>query len=255
MKNREFQQAIRQSLHQTPVMPNDPAFHNAVMLARKEVSQRQRRTRISFRQFLFMLVRFIGWKVWVIQGTSLLVICSMLSQLFDSWVHPLYAVKLLLCLSVLIFSTALPFICRSNRYHMQEIEAASRFSSAALLMAKFVVIGIGDFGMLGGIFLFTLMKSSIGAGSVLLYVSFPFLLTCCGCLYMLGHFAPNWALAGSSGFSAFLVLSFASIPGQYIPTQSVPVFWIGVCLCLTLLCVYQFRYILCRSSYTEKQVA
>lgn len=255
MKNKDFRHTLSRSLHQTPVRANGAAFQNAVLLAKKEAAKRCGRTRLSFANFLAMQIRFIGWKVWMIQGASLAVICGSLSRFFDIWVDPLYAVKLLLCLSVLVFSTALPFICRANRYRMQEIEAASRFSSTALLTAKLAVIGIGDLGMLGGIFLTALMKSSIGAGGALLYVSFPFLLLCCGCLYLLGHLTPKWVFAGSTGFSAFLVLSFAALPRQFIPAQSIPAVWIGICFGLIVLCGYQFRYLLCRSSYTEMQIA
>lgn len=253
MKNKDFRQALSRSLHQPPATEKYAAFQNTVFLAKKEAARRQRRTHISFAGFLAMQVKFIGWKIWGIQGASLLVICGILSRLFDGWVSPLSAVKLLLCLSVLVFSTALPFICRSNRYRMQEIEAASRFSSGALLTAKLTVIGIGDLGMLGGIFLTALIKSSIGAGSALLYVSLPFLLSCCGCLYLLGHFTPKWVLAGSTGFSALLVLSFAALPSRFIPPLSI--LWIGICFGLIVLCGYQFRYLLCRSSYTEMQIA
>ncbi|MBD5550504.1 MAG: hypothetical protein HDQ96_04915 [Lachnospiraceae bacterium] len=256
MRNDNFEKKLKRSLHQLPVIESREHFGNTLMLFGKEACERQKRKRISFAYFLSMQIRFIGWKIWGIQSLSLLLIGKMLFHLYGD-LRPQYMIKLLFCLSVLVFMTALPFIYRSVRWQMQEIEAAARFSSIKLLMAKLVVIGMGDIWILSGIFLTVLVKTPLRAESAIFYLCFPFLLTGSGCLFMLGHLSPGRSLVGSMGLCSGLMLAFAFIPGRYefVFQQSFSAGWIIICALLLAFCVYQFRYIIYRSAYMEMQVA
>lgn len=152
--------------------------------------------------------------------------------------------------------TALPFIYRSIRYQMQEVEAATYFSSVKLLMARLAVIGIGDIFILAGICILTLVKTPLLAGNAILNLCFPFLLVVSGCLFMLGHFNPKHFFVGSLVFCSVLVLGCAVIPGRFeaLFQQTFTVGWMGICALLILFCTQQFQYILYRSSYTEMQI-
>lgn len=256
MRNNNFEGKLKQSLHRPPVMVSREHFEDTLILSEKEAYRRQKRKSISFAYFLSMQIRFIGWKIWGIQGLSLLLIGEMFFHLYGDF-SPNYMIKLLFCLSVLVFMTALPFIYRSVRWQMQEIEAAARFSSVKLLMAKLVVIGIGDIWILSGIFLKVLVKTPVRAENAIFYLCFPFLLTGSGCLFMLGHLSPRQFLIGSTALCSGLILTFAFIPGRFEPVfqQSFSAGWIIICVLLLAFCIYQFRYIIYRSAYTEMQVA
>lgn len=256
MRNDNFEKKLKQSLHQAPAMVSEEHFENTLLLAGKEAYRKQKRKRISFTHFLSMQIKFIGWRIWSIQGVSLLIVGGIISCSYDYWKYPQYMVKLLFCLSVLVFMTALPFIHRSVRYQMQEIEAATHFSSVKLLMAKFAVIGIRDVLMLSGIFFTTIVKTSLQADRAVLYLCFPFLLVCSGCLFMLGHFTPKQFFVGSMGLCSFLVLAFSIVPGHYehLFRQSFSARWIVICVLLIAFCTHQFRYIIHHSSYAEMQV-
>lgn len=152
--------------------------------------------------------------------------------------------------------TALPLLYRSARWRMQEIEAAARFSSIKLLLSKLIVIAIGDLSLLGGIFLTALVKTSLRADTIVIYLCFPFLLAGGGCLFMLGHFPPGRFLTGSLLFCSALALTFAFLPEQrrllFQPTFSAG--WAVVCGLLFAFCAHQIRYLIKTSTYVEMQL-
>ncbi len=256
MRNEELERQLRKSFQQSYITADENRLKNIQMLAGREILRRKERERISFSRFLLMQVKFIGWKVWTLQLFFLLMINRAFVSLYGRE-NPRYLIKLLACLSILVLMMALPFLYRSVRYRMQEVETASRFSAVKLLTARLVMIGIGDLFLLGGIFSAATWKTSLGADSVFLSLSFPFLFAGSGCLYLLGHCKAKQFLAGSMGLCLFFILSTAFGPGydetpagQFL-TQSLPV----ICGMLAIFCICQFRYILYRSTYAEMQIA
>lgn len=257
MKEQDLEKKLKQVLHQPSVTANEKHFENTILLVREEANQKQKREHISFTRFLAMQTKYIGWKIWSVQGIFLWIIIYMLSCFYDFRKSPQFVTKLLFCLSILLFMTALPFIYRSVRYQMQEIEAATRFSCVKLLMAKLIVIVIGDIFMMSGIFFTTIIKTSLQADSIILYLCFPFLLVSSCCLFMLGHFMPKQFLTGSMGLCLFFMIAVPSISGQYTALfqQSFSVRWLVICVLLITFCIRQLRYIIYRSCYTEMQIA
>ncbi len=254
--SRDLEQNIRQSLHQPPSVTDDAHMHDTVLLLRKEICRKRDRRRISFVCFVGKQLSLIGWKLWSIQGVFLLLTCRVLSGFPDVLNRPQSLAKLLFCLSVAVFMTALPLLGRSVRYQMQEVEAASLFSSVKLLLAKLIVIGIGDLSLLALIFFFTLIKTDLPAQNAAFYLCFPFLLASSGCLFMLGHFPPGKFLTGSLLFCPALILVFSVLPG---PRASLfqPSFskgWFLVCILLFAFCASQLCYIVKASSYEEMQL-
>lgn len=256
MRERNFERKLRQSLHRSSAVADGKHFEDTVLLAREKAEQRQKRARISFGYFVLKQIKFIGWRIWGVQGIVLLTAGFLFFHLYDGICSPVNMAKLLLCLSVLVFMTAPPFLYRSVRWRMQEIEAAGRLSPVKLLTARLIVIGVGDIGMLCGIFFAVAIKTSLRTGSVLLYLCFPFLLVCGGCLFMLGHFTPKRFLEGSMGFCQFWILVFSVMPEWCkILRQPFSGGWVVACAVLFAFCVLQYRYIIRDSSYAEMQVA
>lgn len=259
MNNRDFEKILKQAMHQPPTINSREHLEYTCLLAEKEICQRHARERISFIRFLAAQIRFIGWKVWAVQGIFLLAVCTVLTSIYGNYFfeRPHTMAKVLFCLSVIVCMTAIPFIYRSVRYQMQEIEAAAYFSSVKLLTAKLMVIGIGDIFILTGIFITTIIKTSLQAGSATLYLCLPFLIVSSICLFLLGHFTPKNFFAGSIGFCSFLIIVCAVLPTRFesLFQQSFSIGWMAVCTLLTAFCIQQFRYILYRSAYTEMQIA
>lgn len=258
MRKKDLETKLGRSL-QPPVTADKKHFADTCLLAEKEFCLRQKRERISFIPFLSAQIKYIGWKIWLGQGGFLLLSSNMFSRFYggDYLKSPLHMAKLLFCLSVLVFMTALPFLYRSVRYRMQEVEAATRFSCVKLLMAKLAIVGIGDIFILSGIFCVTMWNTSLQAGSILLYLCFPFLLAGSGCLFLLGHFTPEQFFAGSTGGCAFLLFAASVLFRQDTLSlfHSFSTGWIAVCGFLVIFCIRQCRYILYRSAYTEMQLS
>lgn len=259
MKRKDLEQQLKKTLHQPPVTADEQHLAKTCLLAETELRRMQARERITFMPFLSMQIRYIGWKIWLMQGIFLLFISRMLNRFYGiSYLeNPLYMAKLLFCLSVLVFMSALPFIYRSVRCRMQEVEAAARFSSAKLLMAKLIIIGIGDLFLLSGIFCVTIWKTSLRADSVILYLCFPFLLAGSCCLFLLGHFTSRQFFTGSLGVCSLLILAAAAVTRHtMLPFySSFSAGWIAVCAFLAAFCAFQFRYILYRSPFAEMQLS
>ncbi len=257
MKEEVFEKELRRALQQPCTIVRENHFEETILLVKEEARRKKKRERFSFLRFLIMQGKYIGWKIWGVQGMVLLIISYLLTCFYHYRVSPPFVAKLMFYLSVLVFMTALPFIYRSVRYQMQEIEAATRFSSVKLLMARLIIIFIGDVFMMSGIFFTTIIKTSLQADSILLYLCFPFLLVSSGCLFMLGHLTPKHFLTGSMGLCLFFIIIISGLPGQYgaLFQQSFSVRWLAVCLLLISFCIKQFYYITHHSCYTEMQIA
>lgn len=255
-KKKEWEKALLQSFHQLPPWSIDARLQAAILPAKREASQKQRRQRISFARFLGKQLPGIGWKLWSLQGLFFLSVNAFLSDAAEYLRSPLRLAKLLFCLSVAVFMTALPLLYRSVRYRMQEIEAAARFSLGKLLLARLIAISIGDLFLLCGIFLVAVAKTSLSADITVIYLCFPFLLAGSGCLYMLGHLSPNRFLAGSLLFCTTLLLVFSFLPEQCAVLFQPSFFAAQIVSCALLLafCARQLRYLIKLSSYEELQL-
>lgn len=255
-KEKQLEQRLKQSLHQIPSVSNNTHLYTTILLAEREARLKQRQERISFARFLAKQIRFIGRKIWIVQGVSLFVMIALISRFYGDSITLHQMIKRLACLSVLVFMTALPLLYRSVRYRMQEIETASRFSGVKLLLARLILIGIGDICLLTGIFLTSIINTLIPADSAFFCLCFPFLLSGSVCLYMLGHLTPGQFLAGSLLSCSFLAVLFALIPGQYMFLYQPSLSAVRALLCafLLALCIHQLRYIIKTSSYEELQL-
>ena len=130
MTNNDLETRLHQAYQGADVEVRSSSMSETILLARKEAYYR--RQRLSFPQFLSMQIRFIGWKVWAVQAAYLLTVCGLLSHLLGQgyWKDPQSVAGLLVCLSLFTFMAAPPFLYRSIRYRMQEVEAVF-FRSAA----------------------------------------------------------------------------------------------------------------------------
>lgn len=258
MTQQKLKRQLKASLHDIEKPVRQEHLELTKSLLAKERYQHDKRERLSFTRFLSMQIRFIGWKIWAMQGAMLIAVSFFLAASMGEYFldNPRFVALLLCGLSILVIMTALPFIQRALHYRMNEIEAATYFSSVKLLMAKLLIIGIGDVSMLSCILCFVIFKTSLPTQSAILYLLLPFLLASCGLLYLLGHVPAKRFAAGSIVVCAVLIAAFILLAELYpfFFEQAFSIGWAAICIALVVYCVCQFRRIIARSSYAEMQL-
>lgn len=218
--------------------------------------EKRKRKRIGFRVFLSRQMRFIGWKIWLVQSVILLFLYSIFTAVYADFFLNRYTAFFLCCLSILIMLSVVPIIYRSIRYVMYEVELASLFSMAKLLAAKLLAIGIGNIVLLCTVLFLTTVKTTLQIESALLYIILSYLTAAGGFLYLLGHIPAEKLQMGSAGLGCALFL-FLMILKVFCPAFFVQTFsagWIAVCLALFLFCIWQFRYLVCCSAYAQASI-
>lgn len=167
--------------------------------ARIAYQSRRQRERIRYPAFLLRQVRFVSAPVWLLQG--LLLLCALWLFGFENMgsasdFAPRHLPILLGCFAVFIAMTGIPFIGRSAQYRMLETEMATRISIPKLLLTRIFIIGIGNVLLLTVSFFLARTKAEFGAGSIALYLLLPYLIACCGCLFIQAY-----AHSGQQGFA------------------------------------------------------
>lgn len=256
MQKNILEKELKHILRESPALTDEKHLERTRILAEKELLKKQSRKRITFARFVQKQIAYVGWKIWGTQGIFLLLAIGLFSDFSDYLKSPRYLIRLLFCLSVAVFMTALPMLYHSVRCRMQETEAASRFSSVKLLLAKLILIGIGDISLLSGIFLIAMIKTALPADNTAFYLCFPFLLAGGGCLFMLGHLPPRTFFVGSLLFCFSLILAFSVLPEPcaFFLQPVSPAAGAVVCALLLVFCTWQLCCILHTSSYTELQL-
>lgn len=255
MTRQAFEKELYTALHETSA--SDKALQETITHARAAVVQQGNVERIGFAAFLRRQVRFIGWKIWLMQALCLLFANGMLNHTFGTvyFTYPRLMMQCLCCLSVLVMLTALPFLYEAVRCRMHEVEAATRFSATRLLAAKLILIGAGDLVMMAGLWLFAYMLTPLDAQLILLCLILPFLLAASGCLTLLDRLTPTHFCSGSILWAALVCLAFSLISRQAL-TLSV-FFWPGLALCFVLIgyCLCTLRRLICMNHFCELQLS
>lgn len=139
---------------------------------KQEFLQRMPESRMSNVEFLRSQAGYIRKWNWLIFAAVLTVgICAA----FDK--NRVYTGVLAAVIPVL----ALSFVAegsRSVRYGMEELEMVSRFSLKAVLMAKFMILGLGNMIVLAALFPLLMWNGKYEFLSAALVILLPYLLSC-----------------------------------------------------------------------------
>lgn len=234
-------------------------FPDAGMGRVSEVLEKKRkRRRIGFGAFLKRQIRFVGWKIWLLQGILLLILYGFFASVEEVFLARdiRFTAYFLCCLSVLVILSAVPAFYRCVRYAMYETELASRFSIVKLLLAKVILIGIGDVVLLVVLLWLTVFHTNLRAESALLYILLPGFMASAGFLYLLGHIPAERLQIGSVGLGCILFCVFFLLK-KFCPfffAQTFSVGWAAVCILLLLVCGWQFYYLLHDSAYAQVRI-
>ena len=240
----------------TNIQVSEKSLHNTLLLANSELQQKCQRSRISFREFLTLQIKYMGLPIWIVQGLLLSGICALLPSLLQYYLAHLTSrgiAALLCCFSTILAMHSISFVYRSSRYGMWEIEAASHFSFARLLAAKILLSGIGNIILLGAVFIVISQNTSCNRARTLFYLLIPFLLARSGSLFLHRHIAIE-------KLQVCIVCVCFGLPGvifllsRYIPIcfeQSFSPGWGGICLILIFACIYQLWQMILMEERTE----
>ena len=234
----------------------DEHMKETICLVRKEIAKKMEHSRLSFWQFLKAQIRFIGWKIWMIQIVVLGIIYLGMTEYFGKYYaeHPERLPQLLMVLSVVVLMTALSFLYRSIRYRMQEIEAVTFVSSVRLMMTRLLIIAIGDGMLLGSIYVMGVTNSVLPRIIIFLCLSVPFFAACNGCLFMAGHLKPECFLRGSIGL-CMAMIGLILYKGEWLEILfQNGMYGLLICGLLLMLCIYQI-WNMQKCSYVELQIS
>jgi hypothetical protein len=186
--NKQLRSKLQAALKNQPALQiSEEHLKQTIQATRIAYQNRRQQERIRYPAFLLRQVRFIGAPVWLLQGFLLLCACWVFGSAVTGTVSdlaPRHLPVLLGCFAVFISMTSIPFIGRSAHYQMLEIEIATRVSLPKLLLARILIIGIGDTLLLTVSFLLAKIRADYSAEYIAIYLLLPYLIACCGCLFI-----------------------------------------------------------------------
>lgn len=258
MNQKDMRQQLKTALHTDDANMSQEDMDSLIETLLVESSMRKKRRPIGTFDFLKRQVRFIGWRIWFCQGILLTCILIMFVGFVNQSIGDVTRMikHLLFGFSLLVSAVILPTIYRSLRYRMQEVEATTYFSTARILIAKLIVVGLGDLVMLFGIWFCASVKTSISISSITLYVFLPFLLASCGLFYIMGHCNIRLLLPESAGYYILLCAGYI-ITRRFQPIifeKNFSVVWVVMCVFLIVTCLYQVYQIIKKAAFTEMQI-
>lgn len=224
----------------------------------KECSTINSPDRSSILSISFRLIRYTGWKIWLVQGMFLLVMLRLFVGFGGSGLIsiPHASIRGLCIVSATIPFITLPFIYRSLKYHMNEIEMSTYHSFGQQLLIRFFIIGIGDLMMLVSginVAVFLLKLQTISA---IIYGMMPFLLLKTIILYVLSHYSLDNAF-WFYGVIYLLSVVCVELFAKYYPLDSFigTVVLISMMAILILLIIYNLKVVLKSVRYQELNLA
>lgn len=186
--------------------PSEEHIQKTIDLCRAAYSVRRRMRPLSTPQMILSQFRFIAKSIWALQTLVLLVMCFAVHQaaLAQDALNIARAISLG---SVFTAMTMLPFFGRAGKYNMQEIESATRLSSARLILAKLCVVGLGDTVCLIAFTFVSFGSMAKPLSATLVFIVMPFLLTSLADLFVLNRIKKSYGTSVSAVLS--LGISFA----------------------------------------------
>ncbi len=155
---------------------------------RKLHSVWQPRKRISFFTFTVRQLPFMGKEMWMTQGSAAAVMFMVIYRTMDGGLEYLsmrHIPLLMGILAVVLVMSSVPLLLMSCRYHMQEIELASRISLPRLLMAKMTLLAVEYLAVFAFCVGLTTGAAGLSAGRMALYFLLPLFLACTGCVQII----------------------------------------------------------------------
>ncbi|OKP99095.1 hypothetical protein [Paenibacillus sp. P46E] len=182
------QRTIIATLRNYPSFPIDQILlEETIKGATGELSQAQAKRKTSIGEFYKVQLRFMRWKVWVVQ---LLIVLGMALLLYNSVQERNGNIQLIMLTSIaapLLVIAGIQTMTQSISFNMQEIELSTYHRLEKLTLVRMSLLGMADLiglTLLGGLLS---AWTETGILDLVLYLLVPFNLTCFGCLWLLNR--------------------------------------------------------------------
>lgn len=187
----------------------------------------------------FMQARYISKGVWIFSALFFGSVC-LAAQIADSR----YVSMVLGAVPFLVMFSVTESM-RSYRYGMEELELSARFSLKSIVLARMMILGLGNFVVLTGVMLLLRSNMQIHMVSVMT----PYFLTAAGSLYLVRH------LRGTeSTFPCTVLATVVCVLELYLPGQCSTLFtvqyagvWVCVCVIGVMVTAYESYRIIRRT--------
>lgn len=117
---------------------------------------------------------------------------------------------------------------RSYRYGMEELEMSARFSLKSIIMARMVVLGLGNLVVLAGVAL--VLNSQVQINPV--YLMTPYFLTASGGLYIVRNVRGKESNMLCFALAAFVCVAVLCLPWEFKGMYLAQNMWIWACACV-----------------------
>jgi len=202
----------------------------------------------GFGLFLVRQLRYTGPAIWILQGIVLLAVYCIINVVYGGKYVPLsgyitagqyYQISqaagimpVLCCCAILICMSGIPLIRRAMKYRMSELELSTRASMPWLLFACFIIVGASNLAALALVAVFAEKAYSMGASSIAAYMLLPYLIACCGCVFISGKVRRSYAAWACAAFCAVLAAVFYGLLriSPEIYEQAVMGIWALLCV-------------------------
>ena len=186
MGNRTLNNKIKHALSGGSIEVSQAQMSEIIRLSKVQFEKRRVKKRMGFGELLLSQIRFAGLRIW---GGEIItaILLGLILQGFLMEPYFLTARKAALFLSCAMIGASLlllPFIYRSSRFQMTEIEGAAYFSIRRILICRFLLFFGGEVVIAAavGIIGYAVQFEN---GSMLIYVLLPLLITGDGILFCL----------------------------------------------------------------------
>lgn len=220
MTGSNFNKKMKDALSGSAAAVSKTRMEELLLLMKVQFRKRNRNERMGFGKLLFSQIRFIGVQIWGLEIVAAFLLGFVLQGLFMEpyFFTPRKIAFFLSCATVGASVLLLPFLYRSSRFRMMEIEGAAYFSIRRILICRFLLF-------FGGEVVIAAIVCIIGYGwqfvngSMLVYVLLPLLFTGNGALFFLKNVSPEKLCLSYLGYAGalltFLFVSYYAAPWMF----------------------------------------
>lgn len=178
---------LRRSLRQDGSMPGKEAVQKLIERSVQELRQTEPKPRKSPWKIALAQICFAGWKVYLAQ---ILILCAGLIMgrcLLDGIrsLSPVSIIRALSLVSVMVSLSMLPFLYRSARYSMLEVESAAWLSGRRLMLIRAALLFIGDILLVLVVSVMAILRTGLEAWTAVSSAGLPMLVIFAGLLYLI----------------------------------------------------------------------
>ncbi len=178
--------------------------------------------RINLFHVIAMQARYISKWVWIISGLFFGATC--LAAQMAEWKH----VSMVLAFVPFLVMLSVAESMRSYHYGMEELELTARFSLKSIVLARMVMLGLGNLVVLAGIMLMLRSEYQIN----IIYVMTPYFLTAGGGLCIVRRLRGGEGIFLCFGLAALICVLQLHLPWGFEVIFKPENVWIWVCACV-----------------------